>query len=95
MSFANNPAGFAAAFARTAAIVSDASSHAGADGHALLVETYIPGVEVALEGLLFDGQLTVLALFDKPDPLEGRSSRRQSTSRRRDCRPQCRRRLPR
>ena len=68
---ANNPAGFAAAFARTAAIVSDASSHAGADGHALLVETYIPGVEVALEGLLFDGQLTVLALFDKPDPLEG------------------------
>lgn len=68
---ANNPAEFAAAFARTAAIVREASGSAGADGHALLVETYIPGVEVALEGLLFDGQLTVLALFDKPDPLEG------------------------
>jgi biotin carboxylase len=66
---ANHPAEFVAAFARTAAIVRD--GHAGADGHALLVETYIPGVEVALEGLLFDGQLTVLALFDKPDPLEG------------------------
>ncbi len=36
-----------------------------------LVEDYIPGVEVALEGLLEDGRLRVLALFDKPDPLEG------------------------
>jgi biotin carboxylase len=36
-----------------------------------LVEAYLPGREVALEGLLDDGQLEVLALFDKPDPLEG------------------------
>ena len=36
-----------------------------------LVEAFIPGVEVALEGLLDDGQLRVLALFDKPDPLDG------------------------
>lgn len=36
-----------------------------------LVEGYIPGVEVALEGMLDNGRLTVLALFDKPDPLEG------------------------
>lgn len=36
-----------------------------------LVEDYIPGVEVALEGMLDNGQLHVLALFDKPDPLEG------------------------
>jgi biotin carboxylase len=36
-----------------------------------LVESYIPGVEVALEGMLDNGDLTVLALFDKPDPLEG------------------------
>ena len=36
-----------------------------------LVEDYIPGVEVALEGLLDAGELHVLALFDKPDPLEG------------------------
>jgi biotin carboxylase len=37
----------------------------------LLVEEYVPGVEVALEGLLRDGALEVLAVFDKPDPLEG------------------------
>jgi biotin carboxylase len=37
----------------------------------LLVEEYVPGVEVALEGLLRDGTLEVLAVFDKPDPLEG------------------------
>ena len=36
-----------------------------------LVEDYIPGVEVALEGLMDGGKLHVLALFDKPDPLEG------------------------
>jgi hypothetical protein len=36
-----------------------------------LVETFVPGYEVALEGLLTGGQLQVLALFDKPDPLNG------------------------
>jgi hypothetical protein len=37
----------------------------------ILVEGYIPGREVALEGLLTDGKLRILAIFDKPDPLEG------------------------
>jgi biotin carboxylase len=37
----------------------------------ILVEGYIPGREVAVEGLLTDGELNVLAIFDKPDPLEG------------------------
>ena len=37
----------------------------------LLVEDYIPGIEVALEGILLDGELKTLALFDKPDPLDG------------------------
>lgn len=37
----------------------------------LLVENYIPGREVAIEGLLENGRLKVLAIFDKPDPLEG------------------------
>ena len=37
----------------------------------LLIETFISGPEVALEGLLQAGQLSVLAIFDKPDPLEG------------------------
>lgn len=36
-----------------------------------LVESYIPGQEVAVEGILVGGQLRILALFDKPDPLEG------------------------
>lgn len=38
---------------------------------AILVEDFIPGFEVALEGILTHGQLKVLALFDKPDPLDG------------------------
>ncbi len=37
----------------------------------LLIEDFIPGFEVALEGLITDGRLSVLALFDKPDPLDG------------------------
>lgn len=37
----------------------------------LLVERYIPGGEVAMEGLLEQGRLRILAIFDKPDPLEG------------------------
>jgi hypothetical protein len=37
----------------------------------ILVEGYIPGREVAVEGLLTDGVLKMLAIFDKPDPLEG------------------------
>jgi hypothetical protein len=36
-----------------------------------LIEDFIPGFEVALEGLLDHGELHVLALFDKPDPLDG------------------------
>ena len=37
----------------------------------LLVERYLPGAEVAVEGLLVSGELHVLAIFDKPDPMEG------------------------
>ena len=36
-----------------------------------LVEEYIPGVEVAYEGILDSGELKTLAIFDKPDPLVG------------------------
>ncbi|GJM43101.1 MAG: phosphoribosylglycinamide synthetase [Ardenticatenaceae bacterium] len=36
-----------------------------------LAESYLPGVEVALEGVLENGRLHPLAIFDKPDPLEG------------------------
>jgi biotin carboxylase len=37
----------------------------------LIVEQFVPGAEVAVEGLLVNGQLHVLAVFDKPDPLVG------------------------
>jgi biotin carboxylase len=37
----------------------------------VLVEAYIDGVEVAFEGYLHKGELHMLALFDKPDPLCG------------------------
>jgi biotin carboxylase len=61
---ADNPAAFVAAHARLAAIL------AGCDPE-FLVEDFIPGYEVALEGLLVNRRLHVLALFDKPDPLDG------------------------
>ena len=35
------------------------------------VEAYIPGREFALEGLVTRGCLQTIAIFDKPDPLEG------------------------
>lgn len=37
----------------------------------LLVESYVPGTEVAIEGLMERERLRVLTIFDKPDPLEG------------------------
>jgi formate-dependent phosphoribosylglycinamide formyltransferase (GAR transformylase) len=66
---ADNPAEFVAAFERILRILS--STGGARDSRRLLVEGYIPGVEVALEGIVIDGRLKVLALFDKPDPLEG------------------------
>ena len=37
----------------------------------ILIEDYLPGVEVAVEGVVADGEVQILAIFDKPDPLEG------------------------
>jgi formate-dependent phosphoribosylglycinamide formyltransferase (GAR transformylase) len=70
---ADDPAGLAAAFRRLGAILHrpELSAREGALARHILVESFIPGVEVALEGLLSEGELRVLALFDKPDPLEG------------------------
>ena len=64
---ANTSEEFAAAHSRLRSILETA----GADDQEYLVERYVPGPEFALEGLLIDGALQVLALFDKPDPLEG------------------------
>ena len=37
----------------------------------VLAEDFIPGAEFAVEGMLTGGELNVLAIFDKPDPLDG------------------------
>ncbi len=66
---ADNPAEFEAAFGRLARLL--ARSGDGPGSSKILVEDFIPGFEVALEGMLDQGQLRVLALFDKPDPLDG------------------------
>ncbi len=41
------------------------------EGAPLLVEAFVPGVEVAVEGLVVRGRTAVLAVWDKPDPLDG------------------------
>lgn len=64
---ADDPAEGVAAAARIRAILTEE----GQEGAPLLVESYVPGEEVAVEGLLRGGQLSTLAVFDKPDPLEG------------------------
>ena len=69
---ANNVDQFIAAFRRIATLLQrDDVEVSGDAGQFLLAEQYVPGVEVALEGLLMGGALHTLALFDKPDPLEG------------------------
>lgn len=37
----------------------------------VIVESFIPGAEYAVEGILSDGRFRLLAIFDKPDPLDG------------------------
>jgi hypothetical protein len=70
---ANNREEFLAAAARVRRLLQSpeilATREANLDQ--MLAEGYMPGREVAIEGLLTDGVLSILAIFDKPDPLEG------------------------
>ena len=59
---ANNAQEFEAALARVRRI---------AHGESILVEDFIPGREFAVEGVVISGYLQTLAIFDKPDPLDG------------------------
>jgi len=69
---ADGPGGFVKAHARLKAILAAPDAAAcGEPARQYLVEEFIPGYEVALEGLLVNRRLHVLALFDKPDPLDG------------------------
>ncbi len=70
---ADDPESFVAAFRRLEALLHrpEVAERGGDAARLVLVEEFVPGVEVALEGLLFAGRLKLLALFDKPDPLDG------------------------
>ncbi len=70
---ANDPDQLRSALARVSALLRspDVAQRRDPDLGRLLIEEFIPGPEVALEGLLVRGHLHVLALFDKPDPLDG------------------------
>jgi len=61
---ADNVQGFMKAQNRLRSIVREPEA-------SFLVEEFIPGYEVALEGLVVNRRLHVLAIFDKPDPLDG------------------------
>jgi biotin carboxylase len=61
---ADDPAGAVAAAERIRAMTGDPDEP-------LLVESFVPGDEVEVEGLLRAGAFEPLAIFDKPDPLDG------------------------
>ncbi|HAM02275.1 MAG TPA: phosphoribosylglycinamide synthetase [Acidimicrobiaceae bacterium] len=63
---ADDPAAVVSAVARVRGIAAGAGADAG-----LLAESFVDGPEVAVEALLVGGRLEVLAIFDKPDPLDG------------------------
>jgi biotin carboxylase len=70
---ANNREEFIAAAGRLKRLLESAEIQATREMNLdrMIVEEYLPGREVAVEGLLKDGELRVLVIFDKPDPLEG------------------------
>jgi len=70
---ADNTCDFVNAFNRIRRLFEQSDVRAERDAaHAtLLIESFIPGREYALEGVLRDGQLQSFAIFDKPDPLDG------------------------
>ena len=70
---ANDEKEFVAAFRRIAALLQQKDVKIMRDESAgwIQVESFIPGREFAVEGLVTHGCLRVLAIFDKPDPLDG------------------------
>jgi len=70
---ADTPEEFTLAWTRIQDILErqDASRRSGRARDKILVEAYLPGREVAVEGIVVDGVLTTLAILDKPDSMEG------------------------
>jgi biotin carboxylase len=56
---------------RAVARVRRIARQAGRDGEPVLIEQFVGGAEVALEGLMRSGSLETLAVFDKPDAPDG------------------------
>jgi biotin carboxylase len=69
---ADDPASFGVAFERIRALLASLprEDHAE-DNHGILIEAFIPGREFAVEGVMTHGRLWVLAVFEKPEPLDG------------------------
>jgi biotin carboxylase len=70
---ADDALSFAAAFDRVRRLLASPEIRELRDPDAgvVQIEEYIPGSEYALEGMLENGRLRTLAIFDKPDPLDG------------------------
>jgi phosphoribosylaminoimidazole carboxylase (NCAIR synthetase) len=70
---ADTPTEFTSAFARLRRLLQSTDVRIERDPihDAALVESFIPGQEYAVEGVLTAGTLTTFAIFDKPDPLDG------------------------
>ncbi len=69
---ANDEKEFSGAFRRVSALLTNLGLvERDEQARWILVEDFVPGIEVALEGLLTQGTLQPLAMFDKPDPLNG------------------------
>jgi len=70
---ADNASQFVSAFNRVRALLdqSDVRAERESAHDTVLIEAFIPGSEYAVEGVLTEGCLQLLAIFDKPDPLDG------------------------
>src|SRR5439155_3666862 len=70
---ADTPAEFVTAFRRIEALLARPEIQVMREeqNRYLQVESFIAGQEYAVEGVLIDAQLKILAVFEKPDPLDG------------------------
>jgi biotin carboxylase len=70
---ADNPAGFLVAFERLGRLLASDDVRLMRDSalQDIIIETFIHGREYAIEGVIDRGRLQTLAIFDKPDPLDG------------------------
>jgi biotin carboxylase len=70
---ADTPTQLVAAFQRVSTLLSRfdiRAQRSGGEGE-ILIESFIPGHEYAVEGVVTQGRFTAFAVFDKPDPLDG------------------------